>query len=183
MKMKVTLIPALTVCAVTASFCGTTPFGVQAAPTAAAKTVSLQSITPHALKREIAARKGKVVLVNFWATWCPPCKAEFPALVKLQRDYAKRGVSLLFVSADSAGQRDTALKFLKEQGVPSSRIIAGNPIKFIEGFDPKLDTFALPRFYLYNRQGKLVKSFTNDKVEPDTMKNYREFQRVIQPVL
>jgi thiol-disulfide isomerase/thioredoxin len=42
--------------------------------------------------------KGKVVLLNFWATWCPPCRAEMPDLVKMQREYAKQGLQVVGVT-------------------------------------------------------------------------------------
>ena len=42
--------------------------------------------------------KGKVVLVNFWATWCPPCRAEMPDLVRFQRQYRKRGLQIIGIT-------------------------------------------------------------------------------------
>jgi cytochrome c biogenesis protein CcmG, thiol:disulfide interchange protein DsbE len=42
--------------------------------------------------------RGKVVLVNFWATWCPPCRVEIPDLIKLQRDYRNRGLQVIGVT-------------------------------------------------------------------------------------
>jgi peroxiredoxin len=42
--------------------------------------------------------RGKVVLINFWATWCPPCRAEMPDLVQLQRDYAKQGLQIIGIT-------------------------------------------------------------------------------------
>ena len=138
-------------------------FGAQsfAAP---AKTPLIVPISVATLKKEIAARKGKVVMVNFWATWCPPCKAEFPALLQLQKKYAARGVSLLFVSADSERTVEKQVRpFLKQmKATAPTRIISGNVIRFVQAFDPKIkDEFVLPRFYIYNRGGKLVKAFSN----------------------
>src|SRR5688572_28677110 len=66
----------------------------------ATKQPVVSPVTAAALKKAIAARKGRVVLVNFWATWCVPCVQEMPGLVKLQKQYAGKGLSLLLVSAD-----------------------------------------------------------------------------------
>ncbi len=46
----------------------------------------------------LSAYRGKVVLVNFWATWCPPCRAEMPDLVRLQREYAKQGLQVIGIT-------------------------------------------------------------------------------------
>src|SRR5262245_24408831 len=54
------------------------------------------------LASAIAARSGRVVLVNFWATWCVPCREEFPDLARLEKAYRDKGVAVLGVSIDSA---------------------------------------------------------------------------------
>ena len=132
-----------------------------------------------ALKKAIAARKGKVVLVNFWATWCPPCVEEFPGLVKLQKNYGAKGLSVLFVSADELKTQKTKVEpFLKKNSVTTPTwIVQDNPFTFIPQFDPTIEgAFGLPRTYVYNRQGKLVKVFSEDK-------SYKEFEKLIKPLL
>jgi thiol-disulfide isomerase/thioredoxin len=46
----------------------------------------------------LRAYRGKVVLINFWATWCPPCRAEMPDLVRLQREHAKQGLQIIGIT-------------------------------------------------------------------------------------
>lgn len=60
---------------------------------------------PHLSFRDIRGKRihlrnyqGKVVLINFWATWCPPCRAEIPDLVKLQREYRSRGLRVIGIT-------------------------------------------------------------------------------------
>ena len=62
--------------------------------------------------------KGKVILVNFWAHWCKPCKEEFPDLVKIHNDFQNENFSLIFVSLDfDEALENNTIPFLKEQGV------------------------------------------------------------------
>jgi thiol-disulfide isomerase/thioredoxin len=53
----------------------------------------------------LAQYRGRVVLVNFWATWCPPCRAEMPILMKLQQTFAPAGFEVLGVSVDEEGEK------------------------------------------------------------------------------
>ena len=52
--------------------------------------------------------KGKVVLINFWATWCPPCRAEMPELVKLQKEYESQGLQLVGITLPKYKQRSVS---------------------------------------------------------------------------
>ncbi len=60
----------------------------------------------------VAANKGKVVLVNFWATWCVPCRKEMPALVKMAARLESKGFTLVTISGDEAEAENEARKFL-----------------------------------------------------------------------
>jgi thiol-disulfide isomerase/thioredoxin len=59
---------------------------------------------------ELSATRGQVVLVNFWATWCPPCREELPVLDTFYRQYRERGVEILGLSADRVRDRAEVLK-------------------------------------------------------------------------
>src|SRR5579863_7948842 len=79
--------------------------------------VSLKPVTPEEYKALIAAQKGKVVLVDFWATWCGPCREKFPKTLALAKKYKDQGLTVVSVSMDSPERRDQekALHFLQEQ--------------------------------------------------------------------
>src|ERR1035437_9836029 len=57
-------------------------------------------------KRSLASFKGKAVLINFWATWCAPCKIETPWLIELRNQYAAQGFEVLGISADDLDRSD-----------------------------------------------------------------------------
>ncbi|HET9010192.1 MAG TPA: TlpA disulfide reductase family protein [Gemmatimonadaceae bacterium] len=61
--------------------------------------------------------KGKVVLLNVWATWCEPCRVEMPSIEKLHREFGPHGLAVVAVSVDDAGMEDRIRDFAKELGI------------------------------------------------------------------
>ena len=113
--------------------------------------------------RVLADNKGKVVLFDFWATWCEPCRAELPRLLKLERKWHGRGLVLVTVSADSADQQQAALEFLERSGVRFPAFV--KQVKaddaFIDSVDKKWSG-ALPALFLYDRSGHRATSFVGE---------------------
>jgi thiol-disulfide isomerase/thioredoxin len=64
----------------------------------AAKAPALILKTLQGRKLNLSGYRGKVVLLNFWATWCPPCRAEMPDLIKMQREYRGRGLQVIGIT-------------------------------------------------------------------------------------
>lgn len=62
----------------------------------------------------LSARRGKVVLLNVWATWCHPCRTEIPELVELNKKYGSRGLEIIGVSVDAASADSDVQGFVKE---------------------------------------------------------------------
>src|ERR1700744_2091105 len=86
-----------------------------AAVTLGAQQSAPSKLTPLTLdgyNKLIAAHKGRVVLATFWATYCIPCRAELPELVKLAAQLRPKGLDLVVVSADEADQEPQARKFI-----------------------------------------------------------------------
>lgn len=108
----------------------------------------------------VAASKGKVTLINFWATYCVPCRKEMPQLVALEARLRAKGFQFITVSADEPEQLSAAKLFLDKVKLVTPAYIrkAKDDDKFIGLIDPKWDG-ALPASFLYDRQGRKVKSF------------------------
>jgi peroxiredoxin len=67
--------------------------------------------------KTLADYKGKVVLLNVWATWCEPCRVEMPSIEKLHHDFGPQGLAVVAVSVDDAGTEDHVRGFAKELGL------------------------------------------------------------------
>src|SRR5665213_1442981 len=109
----------------------------------------------------IAAHKGKVVLANFWATWCVPCRKEMPQLVRLSHKLAARGFDLVMISADEAEQQGAAAKLLQDNRAEGANYLlkTAHNDKFYPAVDAKWSSGELPVLFLYDRSGKRVQSF------------------------
>jgi thiol-disulfide isomerase/thioredoxin len=136
---------------------------VVSAALACAAPPPLTPVNEASYRALLAAGKGRVILADFWATWCIPCREEMPKLVKLEQRLRARGLKLLTVSCDEPEQESAALEFLHRMSVPPPAYIkrAVNDEKFIDSVDPKWSG-ALPGLFVYDRQGKLVKSFIGE---------------------
>ena len=96
-----------------------------------------------------AAWKGKVVFINFWATWCPPCRAEIPVLIDLANRYKDR-LQIVGVSLDDDGPQDVK-KFAEHFGINYPIVMASPEIVAEYGGVP-----ALPTLFVVNTDGKVV---------------------------
>ncbi len=111
----------------------------------------------------IAQHKGKVVLADFWATWCVPCRKQLPDTVKLEAKLRARGLDVLMISTDEVKNEPAAMKVLKESkmAAPGFLRVTKDEDEFCHKVDPKWEG-AMPATFLYDRNGKLVKSFIGE---------------------
>jgi thiol-disulfide isomerase/thioredoxin len=98
----------------------------------------------------LSSLRGKAVLVNFWATWCEPCKIEMPWFVELQKKYEAQGFTVLGVAMDDASPSDIA-DFAKKMGVNYPIVIGKEAVGDQYGGIPYL-----PSTFYIGRDGKVV---------------------------
>ena len=101
------------------------------------------------------AKKGEVVLLNLWATWCEPCRAEFPALVRIDEEYRDKGLVIIGLSVDEPEDVDTQVKpFVEEIGAKFQILVKapGDPDRFMRQLHSNLSG-GLPETILYARDG------------------------------
>lgn len=104
------------------------------------------------------AKLPRPLLVNFWATWCDPCREEFPDLVKIDADYRAKKLNFVAVSLDDIADIGTTVpKFLKEMkaSMPVVLLNVSDPEPAIKAMDVTWDG-QLPATFLYDKDGKVV---------------------------
>ncbi|MGH9513600.1 MAG: peroxiredoxin family protein [Terriglobales bacterium] len=135
---------------------------------------SLQSLDGKTVR--LSDFRGKAVLLNFWATWCEPCKVEMPWIIDLQKQYASQGLQVLGVAMDDVGPDEIA-KFTKQMGVNYPVVIGKDEVADSYGGLPFLPT----TFYI-GRDGKVVDRVFGIKgrgeIEDDIKKALAEGQNV-----
>ena len=138
-------------------------------------------------KSRLADLKGQVVLLNFWATWCPPCRQELPHFESLYQSYKDQGLAVIGVSMDQVGA-DFVLNFTKEAGLTYPNAMASfedmekiwsaiESIPTVHGFGDEPTTLStgsvlmMPTTFLIDRSGRIYRKHVGPRdretLEPD----------------
>jgi peroxiredoxin len=110
----------------------------------------------HGRSLSLSSLRGKVVLINFWATWCPPCKAEMPSMNRLYNEIRNRGFEVVAISTDNS------LSTIKD-------FLARNRIDFPVLFDEtksvtrQYHVFSMPTTFLIDRSGMIAEKFYGEE--------------------
>lgn len=115
-------------------------------------------------ERSLSDFKGKVVILDFWATWCAPCRTEIPDFIALQKKYADRGLVIIGLSLDQQGP-EVVKKFVEQLGVNYSILIAD------EDVTEAYRVTAIPTTFVIDREGRL----RHQKTGP--IKDLAEYER------
>ncbi|MEQ1801669.1 MAG: TlpA disulfide reductase family protein [Gammaproteobacteria bacterium] len=136
------------------------------------------SATPNEFRAALDALQGRVVLVNFWATWCRPCLKELPDLLALEKKYASRDFALLAVSLDEPADREAVVQPFLARWFPSLQTLIRNSPdmdSMVSVLDPAWNE-VLPTSYLVDRSGRVVSRVQGGKPAAD-------FEAAILPLL
>lgn len=114
-------------------------------------------------RQMVASHRGKILLVDFWATWCAPCREELPQLSALQAAKKRQGLDLVTISCDEPEQESAAAQFvIQQRALPPYYIRrAKSDDAFINAIDPKWSG-ALPALFVFDRKGDQVRSFIGE---------------------
>jgi thiol-disulfide isomerase/thioredoxin len=127
-----------------------------AAPTSPVQTTDVRS--------SLAAFQGKVVILDFWATWCGPCRMEIPGFVSLENKYRDRGLEIVGASLDAfthGGNPQAVAPFMKQFGI-NYTIFLLNSNDAMQGYDA---SEGIPTTYIIDRQGNIAGRYVGVRSE------------------
>ncbi len=110
--------------------------------------------TPDGKKLKLSSLKGKVVIVDFWATWCPPCRKGIPDLIELKKKYGKNGFEVVGISVDSPQTKGDVVPFIKDYGINYPVVYANEAVTINYG-----GIQSIPTAFVIDKQGKIVASY------------------------
>jgi cytochrome c biogenesis protein CcmG, thiol:disulfide interchange protein DsbE len=151
----------------------TAMLGVSTTQVAASSVERLSATTLNGKSFSLAAQGGHVVLINFWATWCAPCRAEMPALDAYYRKHHAQGLDILAVSVDDGARTASLIAVTSLFAFPVAKIA---DTKIARSAIPT----ALPTTRIYGRDGRL--RFESDQRHPQAL-DAATLDRLLGPLL
>lgn len=107
---------------------------------------------------QLSALKGKVVLLNFWATWCPPCREEIPHFKELYDQYRAKGLEIIGVALDDGGEKDVA-PFARQNQINYPLVAAGGQ-ELAQSYG---GIRGIPTTFLIDKQGRIAQKYIGSR--------------------
>lgn len=133
--------------------------------------ITVPAVDRAGFNEVLAKHKEQIVLVDYWATWCAPCRKKFPHTVALAKEHKTDGLIVIGVSLDDEDAHEDVVKFLTEQQATfdNLRSKTGASDESFESFE--IPNGALPCLRLFDRGGQVLKTFA---IDPDAEKQFTD---------
>jgi thiol-disulfide isomerase/thioredoxin len=149
--------------------------------------VTVKEVRAQELATFLKAQKGKVVVIDCWATWCAPCVKKFPHLVELHKKFGEKGLVCISLSMDKYSdeesyKKEKVQKFLTDKGATFPNFIASEPKKDEEELLKLIgDSSALPYMVMFDRAGKKVWASDDKKLTDEQLVKLIEMELAEKP--
>ncbi|MCP2519925.1 TlpA family protein disulfide reductase [Candidatus Aminicenantes bacterium AC-335-A11] len=105
--------------------------------------------------------RGKIIILNFWATWCPPCRKEIPIFIKLYKKYKDEGLVIIGISLDRGG-KEVVIPFVKKYGINYPVLIGTSEVEEAYG-----GIRGIPTTFIIDKEGKIRKKHIGLPMNPE----------------
>ncbi len=121
-----------------------------------AKNFKVQTVDGKRVDLNKLLGQGKPVMIDFWATWCGPCRVEIPHLMQLQKKYQKDGLIVLGLNLeDPVNDQKLVADFIKDMSMNYQTVFV--PQAVYQVFNPGAQGYRIPQTYVFDREGNMVK--------------------------